>query len=136
MTWSDNPIVTGNLIFNEAYIIEEELKSVPEHLFFNSVAFKYQKKELNIPQAVLNSKNLNFIPTTSGDATGVAADLSKIKVMKETLKDYPLAIASGLTPENIHEYLSLIEFGLVATGISKDFHNFDEEKLNFIINNS
>lgn len=135
MTWSDCPVVTGNSITEEAQRIKEEIKYT-KHLFFNSVAFKYQKVEKNIPQAVLNSQILNFIPTTSGEATGHAADLSKIKTMKQSLGNYPLAIASGLTPENVHEYTPYIEYGLVATGISEDFYTFDQLKLQTIIANS
>lgn len=135
MTWSDEPIVTGSVVSHEARQISHELAK-SNHLFFNSVAFKYQRVEKNIPQAVLNSQSLNFIPTTSGEATGKAADLSKLILMKEHLKDYPLGIASGLTPDNVHEYAPFIEYGLVATGISKDFHTFDSLKLKKIIENS
>lgn len=135
MTWSDCPVVTGQVITNEAQLIKEEIKYT-KHFFFNSVAFKYQKVEKNIPQAVLNSQLLNFIPTTSGEATGHAADLSKIQSMKQSLGHYPLAIASGLTPENVKQYTPYIEYGLVATGISEDFYTFNELKLKTIINNS
>lgn len=135
MTWSDCPIVTGSIISEEAKNIAKELENV-QHLFFNSVAFKYQRIEKNIPQAVLNSKSLQFIPTTSGEATGKAADLTKLILMKEYLKEYPLGLASGLTPENVHEYNPFVDYGLVATGISKDFHTFDEMKLREIITNS
>lgn len=135
MTWSDCPIVTGSFITPEAKAIEEEIQNT-NHLFFNSVAFKYQSIERNVQQAVLNSKLLQFIPTTSGEATGKAANLTKIKSMKDSLKDYPLAIASGLTPDNIQQYTPYIEFGLVATGISDDFNNFNELKLQEIIKKS
>lgn len=135
MTWSDFPIVTGSYITPEAKLIEEEIKTT-RHLFFNSVDFKYQKAEPNIHQAVLNSQLLGFVPTTSGQATGKAADLSKIKSMKDSLKEYPLAIASGLTPDNVNEYSPYIEYGLVATGISEDFYTFNELKLLEIIQKS
>lgn len=135
MTWSDNPIVTGDNIAFEAQKIATEINDT-NHMFFNSVAFKYQKAEKNIEQAVINSKSLNFIPTTSGQATGKAADLGKLSIMKQALKDYPLAIASGLTPENVQDYVNFIEYGLVATGISEDFYTFDEAKLKEIIQNT
>lgn len=135
MTWSDNPIVTGESIAVEAEKIANEILD-SNHMFFNSVAFKYQKAEKNISQAVLNSKSLQFIPTTSGQATGKAADLGKLEIMKQSLQHYPLAIASGLTPENVLQYVPFIEFGLVATGISEDFYTFDSVKLKKIIENS
>lgn len=131
MTWSDSPVVTSHEIKPEAYLIANEIKNT-EHMFFNSVAFKYQKEETNLSKAVLNSKLMNFIPTTSGEATGKAAELSKLHTMKEALKDYPLAIASGLTPSNVVEYIPYIEYGLVATGISEDFYTFDRLKMGSI----
>jgi predicted TIM-barrel enzyme len=132
MIWSDEPIVTSYEIKEEAYKIQEELKN-SSLKFFNSVAFKYQAEEKNIEKAVYNSKKLGFIPTTSGQATGVAAEVEKIQKMKKELGDYPLAIASGLTPENIDTYNKMIEYGLVATGISKSFYEFDEKKLKAIL---
>lgn len=135
MIWSDEPIVTSYEIKEEAYKIEKELKN-SSLKFFNSVAFKYQAEEKNIEKAVSNSKNLGFIPTTSGQATGVAAEVEKIQKMKKELGNYSLAIASGLTPENIHTYNKMIEYGLVATGISKSFYEFDEKKLKDILKKS
>ena len=77
MTWSDNPIITSDYISDDAYLVKEKI-SKNEHLFFNSVAFKYQKIDNNPAKAAQNSKEFNFIPTTSGLATGVSADLTKI----------------------------------------------------------
>jgi len=110
MCWSDNNIVNSDTVQKEAFDIQEELRNI-EFKFFNSVAFKYQKVDLNPALAALNSKQMGFIPTTSGVATGVAADLTKISLMKNALKDYPLAIASGLTVENILDFNPFINFG-------------------------
>lgn len=132
--WSDNPIVTGQFISNEAEFIADEIKS-SNLQFFNSVAFKYQKVEKNLEQVVINSKSLGFIPTTSGEATGKAADLNKLMTMKNAIPDYPLAIASGLTPDNVNDYIPFIEYGLVATGISKTFHELDDNKMKQIMEN-
>lgn len=40
----------------------------------------------------------------------------------------PIAIASGITPENVVEYLPFVDAYLVSTGISADFYNFDFKK--------
>jgi predicted TIM-barrel enzyme len=135
MTWSDNPIITSYGISEEAIEIKSMLNGT-EHMFFNSVAFKYQKSELNPGIAADLSKKCGFIPTTSGKATGSAADLNKIMQMKTAIGNYPLAVASGLDPENVVNYLNYLDYGLVATGISKDFHELDQEKLRLIINRS
>ena len=39
--------------------------------------------------------------TTSGSGTGIAADVAKIHTMKKAIGSHPLAIASGITPENM-----------------------------------
>lgn len=132
MTWSDNAIVNSKKMAIEALEIKEILAG-KNHMFFNSVAFKYQQEEKNPGLAAKNSMMLNFIPTTSGEATGVAANLEKIITMKQELGEYPLAIASGLTPDNIEQYIPYIEYGLVATGISKSFHELDEHLTQLII---
>jgi uncharacterized protein len=132
MTWSDNPIITSAGIGEEANYIKGLLKGT-DHMFFNSVAFKYQKSDTNPGITAEFSKHCGFIPTTSGKATGSAADLTKIKDMKSAIGDYPLAVASGLDPENISSYVDYLEYGLVATGISKNFHELDQEKLRLII---
>lgn len=128
MCWSDNSIVSSEHISNEALEIQKEIKNM-DFKFFNSVAFKYQKKEPNPPLAAIKSKSLGFIPTTSGVATGVFADLNKIKAIKNDLKEYPLALASGLNVDNVKDFQPYINFGLVSTGISEDFHHFSNKKL-------
>lgn len=134
MSWSDEPIIQGDKISPEANEISNLVKN--KHLFFNSVAFKYQKEDPNPKQATLNSYNLGFIPTTSGQATGKAADMNKISDMASVLEKRTLGIASGLTPQNVAEYIPYIEYGLVSTGISKNFHEIEPTLLNQIIENS
>jgi predicted TIM-barrel enzyme len=75
------------------------------------------------------------VVTTSGPGTGLPANVEKISRMKQALGDFPLAIASGITSENIHKYLPYATCFLVATGISKDFHSIDPERLRVLIEN-
>ncbi len=135
MTWSDNQVLNSKYVSEEAVQISKLIKK-NSHQFFNSVAFKYQEEDLNPGQAALFSESQGFIPTTSGVATGKAADLDKIKIMSDALLTKSLAIASGLTPDNIQEYLPFVEYGLVSTGISKNFHEIEPEKLNQLLKNA
>jgi len=132
MTWADNPIITSSGVSEEAIDIKCMIKGT-DHMFFNSVAFKYQKSDSNPGIAAELSINCGFIPTTSGKATGSAANIEKIKEMKLAIGQSPLAVASGLDPENVVIYLDYLDYGLVATGISKDFHELDQDKLKLII---
>src|SRR5438477_29238 len=65
------------------------------------------------------------VVTTSGPGTGQAAAPDKLRRMKEALGVTPLAIASGVTPENVGGYLPWVDCFLVATGISRTFEEFD-----------
>ena len=132
--WVDNPGIsslgTKECTIDLAEICDRRKIMDPDFKFYGSVAFKTQKVDPNPVDAAILAKGLNWIPTTSGSATGVPADLEKIKSMKKGLGNYPLAIASGITPENVDLYLPYVDHFLVATGISKDFYNFDINKLN------
>ncbi len=101
--------------------------------YFGGVAFKYQRKVSDLDATVEKSKPYMEVICTSGDGTGIAADLEKVKKMKQAAGDFPLAIASGITPENISEYLPYIDHYLVATGIGKSFTEIDEKKLKKLI---
>lgn len=98
-------------------------------LLFGGVAFKYQPLVRDVANAAKEATSLMDVITTSGDGTGIAADINKISKMKKAIGDFPLAIASGITPENITNYLPFANAFLVATGISKNFENLDYDKL-------
>ncbi len=87
-------------------------------LIFGGVAFKYQPKVQSLEKVAGLSALYIDVVTTSGEGTGIAADINKIRLMKQAIGEYPLAIASGITPENISQYLPYVDCFLVATGIS------------------
>jgi predicted TIM-barrel enzyme len=69
------------------------------------------------------------VVTTSGPGTGEAASVEKIRTMKNALGDFPLAIASGLTPENVGDFRDLADCFLVASGISSSWTDFDPVRI-------
>ncbi len=73
---------------------------------------------------------------TSGMATGHAADGDKIAAFRRGLGDEALTLASGITPENAHEYMGDVDGFMVATGINRDgdFYNIAAAKLARLIN--
>lgn len=99
---------------------------------FASVAFKYQGPEENPALAAQNALALGFIPTTSGSGTGRAPELQKIIDMSNAVGGQ-LAVASGMTPENVAQFAPYLSHILVATGVSLDMHRFDYEKLTAFI---
>jgi uncharacterized protein len=144
-TWTDRPGVSSSAISDAAKSISERLWGNPDHLFFASVAFKYQAPEPSPGLAAAAASALGFVPTTSGRATGVAADVMKLRLMHDELVRFAedasgqqnwskrsptdLGLASGVTPENVVDVVGLVSHVLVATGISSDEHHFDYEKL-------
>ncbi len=105
-------------------------------LYFGGTAFKKQRPVDPAHYAVSAqiARGLMDVVTTSGIATGNAAELSKIHNFRKTLPDTPLALASGITPENATDYHQVDCF-MVATGINykDDFYNIDPEKLQDLI---
>jgi predicted TIM-barrel enzyme len=59
--------------------------------------------------------------------------VEKIARMKEAIGTHPLAIASGITPENVEQYLPIANCFLVATGISSDFTTLDPSRVRDLV---
>jgi hypothetical protein len=75
------------------------------------------------------------VVTTSGPGTGLEAHRGKIATMKGAIGDFPLAIASGITPENANDYLDLADCFLVATGISDTFSELNPGLVRELVRN-
>jgi hypothetical protein len=118
-TWTDRPGVNSTGPSTEALAVGERLRKNPDHQFFGSVAFKYQAPERFPAQAAIAASNQGMIATTSGPGTGEAADVSKLADMKESLGALPLALASGVSPDNVHLFLPYVDYIFVATHISE-----------------
>ena len=128
--WTDTHGVTSQAIPEQALTISQRIQNNPQGpLIFASVAFKYQVEESDPGEAAKRVSALGMIATTSGPGTGYAPDLDKIIRMSEALGGSALAVASGMTPENVHEFLPYVTHYLVATGISIDSHHLDAGRL-------
>ena len=99
---------------------------------FASVAFKYQPPEDRPEDAAMKARELGFIPTTSGPSTGVAPSLDKITAMSKATGGH-LAIASGVSLDNVDSFGPLVSDILVATGVSIDEHHLDFGKLSAFV---
>ncbi len=102
-------------------------------LYFGGTAFKKQRPvepQHYLTAARLASDHMDVV-TTSGAATGVAAESDKISAFRAGCGDTALAVASGVTPENAASYCGTVDCFLVATGINfeNDFYNINPERL-------
>ncbi len=98
-------------------------------MVFGGLAFKYQPQPLDLVKACEVARVQTDVATTSGPGTGKAANVEKIKLLREYLGDHPMAIASGISAENIHNYKGLADYLLVASSITDKNEMIIEEKL-------
>lgn len=118
--WVDNAGINESTkpVLEAQEFVSLRRKSGWQGLYFGGVAFKYQGEIVNVAKVARLAIPFVDVITTSGAGTGKAANIEKIRLMKEAIGDHPLAIASGITPENIGEYVPYADCFLVATGIS------------------
>ena len=102
-------------------------------LYFGGTAFKKQRPVAPSDHETAARTAVVWMDavTTSGVATGEAADRAKVAAFRRGCGDAPLALASGVTPENAAVYAPDVDAMLVATGINRsgDFYEIDPEKL-------
>lgn len=136
MVWGDNLGVDSKGLSEMGLNIRNHRAQAADKLeVFASVAFKYRPPEPNPQLAAKNALEAGFIPTTSGSGTGVAPDLSKIVAMSKATGGV-LAVASGMTPENVSNYAPYLSHILVATGVAMDAYRMDVTKLTRLIANA
>ncbi len=110
----------------------EAARGAWDGLYFGGTAFKKQRPvdPADYGRAARLAAGWLDVVTTSGPATGMEADDQKIGTFRAHVGDAPLALASGVTPENAHRYARADAF-LVATGINHDgnFYDIDPARL-------
>ena len=108
-------------------------------LYIGGTAFKKQREVApkDYARSAAIACNHMDLVVTSGVATGHAADIDKIKTFRTHCGDTALALASGITPDNAHQYAEHVDLFMVATGINfdNDFYNIDPAKLKQLIIN-
>ena len=122
----------------------EHINSVRERsgwsgIYFGGTAFKKQRVVDPADYFVSGkiAQQWMDVVTTSGIATGEPAEIEKVQTFRQGVGTSALAVASGVTPENVHNYAPYVDAILVATGIniSHDFYNIDGTRLSRLIDN-
>ena len=140
--WADDACIdelraeNDQLIAKKINIIRKE--SGWQGLYIGGTAFKKQREvdpSMYGYSARLATNNMDVI-VTSGIATGHAVDQKKINIFRQNCGETTLAVASGISPENVNEYIKNVDLFMVATGINfnNDFYNIDPNKLNKLMN--
>jgi len=99
-------------------------------LYFGGVAFKYRPsvKEQCLALVALSATECTDVITTSGEETGLPPSVKKIRIMRDAIGDFPLAIASGISAENVGQFLPYVDTFLVASSIAESFYVPDAKK--------
>lgn len=100
-------------------------------LYFGGVAFKYQREVAPSDLSAAAEMSIPYMDVlcTSGPGTGYAADVEKVRALRVGLGDHAMALASGVTPENVRSYLPYVQAFLVGTGIEHRLGVFDSAKI-------
>jgi uncharacterized protein len=101
-------------------------------LLFGGVAFKYRRRVLDLAHVTRVMAGIVDIVTTSGSETGKPPSIEKIETMREAASEMKLAIASGITPENVEPFLDHVDYFLVATGISRSETELDPRRVRLL----
>lgn len=115
--WSDNCDVDFNM---ERAIEFNENRSKFGFQYFGGVEFKYQPKpdESNLMKIYDDAQRLVDVITTSGPGTDQAIDVQKLQRSRTLSKDHPLAVASGISSDNIKWISKYANYFLVASSIT------------------
>ncbi len=128
--WADNGGVYDYGSTEAAVIKKAREESGWDGLYFGGTAFKYQNSVKDVAMAAKVAAWYMDVVTTSGEGTGFAPNTEKIIKMKQAIADFPLAIASGMSPDNIQDYLEYSDCFIVASSLLlPDGNFFDPLKL-------
>lgn len=100
--------------------------------YFGGVAFKYQKQPENLEGVCKEAAKYFDTIVTSGPATGQSADVKKIKDIRTFIGNHKLALASGVTKENLSTYFDYIDTFIVGTSLLTHSLNqfvYDKQKI-------
>lgn len=101
---------------------------------FGCVAFKYQPQPTDLEIALNDAKLWMDVITTSGAGTGKQTPVQKVLNFKEIINEHPMAIASGVSINNISLYNDVVDYLLVASSITDRNEIIQKEKLMELVN--
>lgn len=138
--WADNAMLDERA--RAAKVLSQARSAHFDGLYFGGVCFKYQPDCISSSSSSRSSTEKSYeecargahrymhVVTTSGVATGHQIDMGKLRAMRSAVGESGvLAVASGVTVENLPEQLPYLDCVLVATGVSDSFHELNTERI-------
>lgn len=127
--WSDDADIGGPVA--QAFV-EERRRRGWTGLYFGGVAFKYQTPVADDQLPAVAEAALPYVDVvcTSGPGTGMEASPQKLARLRGGMgRSAALALASGVTADNVVRYLLHVDAFLVGTGLEASFGVLDPGKL-------
>lgn len=88
--------------------------------FFKGNNQNFPKDNETLTKLADESSKFMDVPTTSGLGTGMSMDINQLYKIHKSMNGKPLAIASGITCDNILYYLPYINYFIIGSGIEKN----------------
>lgn len=120
-------MVCGVMLLYQSKMLKELENS--KVFFFGGLAFKYQPQPTDLESACNEAKLATDVACTSGTGTGKAPTTVKINTIRNYLGSHPMAIASGVSIENIDSYKGIVDYLLVASSITDRNEMIIKDKL-------
>lgn len=133
--WTDDAGIDERLAISQQLagreLLEARQRLAWDGVYFGGVAFKYRRQ---VPHESLSAAATTAAPfvdvlCTSGAGTGVAASPDKLAALASAAPELPLALASGVTCDNVGQYLPYARAFLVGTGIEHSLGVLDPVRL-------
>lgn len=125
--WSDNAMIDEHSEAQPAAELFRQSRALNGWmgLYFGGVAFKYQRVvSLGLlPLAAKAAVPWMDVITSSGPATGVPSSIEKVRALRAGAGNHPIALASGISPENVEQFLPLVDAFLVASELETESYS-------------
>lgn len=112
-----------NALWTDQMPVMELKQSLPSRVeLFGGIAFEYlnpNPTDDELAVACVKIKEVADVATTSGNYTGVAPTLDKLAKIRRLIGDMPLAVASGISMNNISTIGKIADNFIVATSVSE-----------------
>lgn len=132
IVWTD---FSGVDLINERAPVDLHLiqKERPPSVFYGSgVHMKYstlQDSKKTIEESALQAMGWVDGVIVTGPKTGVACNPETALRARTVIGNYPLGVASGVSPENVHTLRDVLDFFLVASSLQDDGKRIVENKV-------
>lgn len=129
--WSDRSYITDCEFQNVPEIIIDSFnRSNWNGLYFGGTLFKYINQHGDVNKILENSAKYMDVLTTSGEGTGIEIEKDKIeKIYNKVSEKILVAIASGITSDNILRLRKTCDIFIVGTSITDENGNIIINKL-------